>query len=120
MLQAELDASLAGEADLIRQQESLYEDWSVDREVQLQKQMEVYQKELRQQKLDEARREMALREEQLFFFDNYEQMEKEKVRKYRRWASTFPPASGIKMPEREVIKDDYIPPEMPKSKARKS
>ena len=41
----------------------------------------VFQKEVRTQKLKEARREMALKEEQLFFFDNYEQMEREKVRK---------------------------------------
>ena len=41
----------------------------------------VFQKEVRAQKLKEARREIALQEEELFFFDNYEQMEREKVRK---------------------------------------
>merc|ERR1712029_558456 len=115
-LTAELEASLAGQADWMKQQESLYEEWSADRERQLQKQMEIYQRELRQQKLEETRREMALKEEKLFFFDEYERMEKEKVRKYREWQRTWPKATGIKMPEREVIKDDYIPPTIEKGR----
>jgi len=110
-LQSELSSAVSiHETSLIDKQTKVYEEWNLQRDAELQKQMELYQKEVRAQKLKEARREIALQEEELFFFDNYEQMEREKVRKYKQWRQTFPPKSGIKMPPKEVVTEDYIPP----------
>ena len=122
VLQADLEASVAQhENSYISEQEKLYEQWSVDREVELENQLQLYQTEQRQLRLEEARRDLAAEEEKLFFFDNYENMEREKIRKFNEWRSTWPAfKSGIKMPEKEVVKDDYIPPTIRKGSRSQS
>jgi len=102
----------AHESGLIEKQAQVYQDWIKEREEELAKQMEMYRKELRRQKLEQTKKELTEKEEKLFFFENFDQMEREKVHKYNQWASTFPPKSGIKMPVKETVKDDYVPPEM--------
>jgi len=112
-LLSELNKSAAAcSSDLIESQGQVYAQWIADREAELRHQMNMYEKELRMAALKKTKLELEEKEEELFFFDNYEQMEKEKIKKYQDWRKTFPPKSGIKMPAKEVVKDDYVPPEL--------
>jgi len=40
--------------------------------------------------LESAAKQIAEKEEELFFFDNYDKMEKEKTEKYANWRKTWP------------------------------
>ena len=112
-LEAELKASVtSNEPDYIEKQRQVYNQWVQDREAALRTQLAMYEKELRLEKLDQLKRDLAEKEERLFFFDNFEDMERHKNKKFAKWTKTFPPKSGIKVPRKETVKDDYVPPEI--------
>ena len=100
------------EQKFIDDQLRLYKKWIDDREQGLKDQYELYLKESRLQSLEEKKKEIAKQEEKLFFFDNYSDMEKKKTQKFIKWRSTWPPKTGIRMPPKEEVKEDYVPPQV--------
>ena len=64
--------------------------WSQDRETELERQYQEFLKESRTKELESVAKKMAEKEKELFFFDNYDQMEKEKAEKYTAWRRTWP------------------------------
>ena len=64
--------------------------WNQDRETELERQYQEFLKESRTKELESVAKKMAEKEKELFFFDNYDQMEKEKAEKYTAWRRTWP------------------------------
>ena len=64
--------------------------WNQDRETELERQYQEFLKESRIKELESVAKKMAEKEKELFFFDNYDQMEKEKAEKYAAWRRTWP------------------------------
>jgi hypothetical protein len=50
----------------------------------------MFVKEAKLRELEAAARQLAEKEEELFFFDNYDKMEKEKLEKFAEWRKTWP------------------------------
>jgi hypothetical protein len=64
--------------------------WNRDREAELETQYKIFVKEAKLRELEAASRQLAEKEEELFFFDNYDKMEKEKLEKFAEWRKTWP------------------------------
>ena len=76
-------------------------------EADLEKKKLNFEKEAKLQHLEQTKLEMDEKEKKLFFFDNYQNMEREKRAKILAWTKTFPRKTGslwgtqIKMGKRD-------------------
>lgn len=64
--------------------------WDVEREAELENQYKLFLKESKLKELADTARQLAEKEEELFFFDNYDKMEKQKLEKFGEWRRTWP------------------------------
>jgi len=85
------------EGDYINEQISIYREWVMQRDNEVKRKMEMWEKNERKQQLSQRKQELAREEERLFFFENYAKIEKEKQAKFREWKRTWPRKSGIKV-----------------------
>jgi len=92
------------EGDYINEQISIYREWIMQRDNEVKRKMEMWEKNERKQQLSQRQQELAREEERLFFFENYAKIEKEKQAKFREWQKTWPRKSGIKVdPNRRKV-----------------
>ena len=71
------------EGDYINEQISIYREWIMQRDNEVKRKMEMWEKNERKQQLNQRQQELAREEERLFFFENYAKIEKEKQAKFR-------------------------------------
>ena len=71
------------EDEFISEQLNLYQDWITQRDNEVKRKMEMWEANERKQQLSHRKQELAREEEKLFFFENYQRMEKEKQAKFR-------------------------------------
>ena len=71
------------EGDYINEQISIYREWIMQRDNEVKRKMEMWEKNERKQQLSQRQQELAREEERLFFFENYAKIEKEKQAKFR-------------------------------------
>ena len=83
------------EAKFIENQIQTYKDWNANREKLLEMQHQRSIQEAKLQEIQQKKYKMDEEEKKLFFFENYEDMEKEKRAKYLQWTRTFPKKTGV-------------------------
>lgn len=119
-LKKSVESSVAQhEQEYIGKQVETYKVWNKTREDELDRQYQLYLKNSKIQQLDQKKKTLQEQEERLFFFDNYEAMEKAKRAKFVEWRKTWPKrtwANLITLRPREFVQDDYVPPDVKKSK----
>ena len=64
--------------------------WDREREAELENQYKLFLKESKQKEFADVARQLAEKEEELFFFDNYDKHEKVKIDKFAEWRKTWP------------------------------
>lgn len=87
---------------------------------QLERQLAVLTAEARREEVMRKRAEMAEKEERLFFFEREADYERAKTEKWEKWRKTWPKnnwKSKITLKKKEVVKDDYIPPDNPTARS---
>ena len=83
-LKDQINVSISeNESELIDDQESLYKEWIDQRDNEVDRKRKLFEETQRKQIIQQRKQELAREEEKLFFFENYENMEKEKQDKYR-------------------------------------
>ena len=71
------------EDEFIAEQLSLYQEWIMQRDNEVKRKMEMWEAYEKKEQLNHKKQELAREEEKLFFFENYQRMEKEKQAKFR-------------------------------------
>ena len=107
-LKSKIDEAVSKhEEKYIKNQSEVYKQWNAKREADLEAQKLTFEKEAQLQHIEQTKLEMDEKEKKLFFFDNYQDMEREKRAKYLAWTKTFPKKTGslwgtqIKMGKRD-------------------
>ena len=109
-LESRIQSAVAKHQDkYIEEQALTYKKWNLQRE----KEFENYrQKSLEASKLQEIEQyKVQLQEEeaQLYFFENYNQMERDKRIKYLNWRKTFPSRKGWGQKVKMGVRDPNVP-----------
>ena len=71
------------ENQFVNIQLGIYSDWMRQRNQEVKSKLELWEANERKQRLEQKKKELDREEEKLFFFENYERMEKKKQAKYR-------------------------------------
>jgi len=83
-----LEADSSGH--LIQQQKQIYNTWIENREAELERQYDLMQREGRIEAIQQTKASLQQDEEKLFFFDNLDNFEMEKIEKFNAWRRTLP------------------------------
>jgi len=87
MVEAEMNNN---SIQMIDNQKNIYQQWNLDRDQELKKHYEAMQRSARIQSIEETKVELENKEEELFFFDNYDKYEMEKVENMIQYKRTMP------------------------------
>ena len=83
-LRDQVTAAVAeNEGGYINDQISIYKEWVKQRDDEVKRKMEMWEANERKQHFNQRKQDLAREEEKLFFFENYEKMEKEKQARFR-------------------------------------
>lgn len=75
---------------MIDNQNNIYQQWNLTRDQELKKHYDAMQKSARIQSIEETKAELGNKEEELFFFDNLDKYEMEKVERKMQYLKTRP------------------------------
>ena len=98
----------------IQSQVENFQSWERAREAEMKKQLELYNRESRIEEIKRRKREFEEREKKLFFFERQDEFEQFKEDKILAWRKQLPRRTWTKpitRKKREVVSDNYIPPE---------
>ncbi|CAL4208146.1 unnamed protein product, partial [Meganyctiphanes norvegica] len=93
----------------IEEQKKLYTSWEEQRQIEVERQLHLYEKQRLMAEIEEKKKDLKEREEVIFFFDNEEKLEMmlpDKKKKY------YPKKNSLKFGKKKPKKVDegYIPP----------
>ncbi len=113
-LKPRVEAAVAvHESDYTERQLALYTEWERAREVEIKRQFEMYKREARREAVARKSRELAEKEERLFFFDRQEEFELLKEERELAWKKKLPPRTWtprLTLKPRKLVSADYVPP----------
>lgn len=112
MMEAIISSVQANESDFITKQKVAFHEWNKMRENELEKQLAMYQRELRREAVLMKKKEMEEEEEVLFFFEREEDYERQKENKIQEWRRKLPsrPHRRITLKPKATVEDSYVPP----------
>ena len=109
-LKSRIDDAIASHQDkYIEDQAEVYKKWNLQREKEFE---DYHQRSLQASKLQEIEQyKIKIQEEEskLYFFEKYNQMEREKRIKYMKWKQTFPSRKGWGQKIKMGLRDPNVP-----------
>jgi small subunit ribosomal protein S27 len=113
-LKKRIESSVAAkEPDFVKSLEEKMKKWNAAREDELERQYQILQIEARKGEVLRTKKEMAEKEEKMFFFEREQEYERTKESSKLRWRKTLPKYNWkgrITLKPKETVSDDYVPP----------